>query len=266
MIDTSVSKFVSRFVDVPTGVLLKIKIKGIAAWASIKWVPLWPFLTLGKIGIKCRLLASASQEPEELALSTQQLDVLWAELPCPLFCRSGQSPSQERISTCRGCHVSTWSERRETESCIAEKKGSRWMLIGCRVANVFLKIKIQNQLHNLRIGRSSSSQMFAVSILKFCNLPGIVSHHRCCAFTGRPPFRHSSALSSRNWGLGIVTPLWPRKYGYGLKLDTPIIGWLINVNNVNTKNRLKSVVVPRVFKFDPYPYSNLSHRYHDWME
>ena len=80
-------------------------------------------MTLGKIGIKCRLLASASQEPEELALSTQQLDVLWAELPCPLFCRSGQSPSQERISTCRGCHVSTWSERRETESCIAEKKG-----------------------------------------------------------------------------------------------------------------------------------------------
>jgi hypothetical protein len=31
MIDTSFCKFVSRFVDVPTGVLLKIEIKGIAA-------------------------------------------------------------------------------------------------------------------------------------------------------------------------------------------------------------------------------------------
>ena len=43
--------------------------------------------------------------------------------PAHFFCRSGQSPSQERISTCRGCHVYTWSERGETESCIAEKKG-----------------------------------------------------------------------------------------------------------------------------------------------
>lgn len=154
--------------------------------------------------------------------------------PAPFSVEAGRAPLRSASLPAVVAMCPRGVNEEKLKVALPKKKGSRWMLIGCRVANVFLKIKIQNQLHNLRIGRSSSSQMFAVSILKFCNLPGIVSHHRCCAFTGRPPFRHSSALSSRNWGLGIVTPLWPRKYGYGLKLDTPIIGWLINVNNVNT--------------------------------